>query len=344
MLSTAVRDAAPYKTVMTHGFVVDKDKKKLSKSAAGGGKPVEAKYFYGKYGADIVRLWVSSVDWQNEVPFGEELFQQIAEPYRRIRNSLRILLANLYDFDPKKHAVSNEQFSLLDRWALQRLHQVTTACRKAYEDFEFRRVFNELNQFCTVDLSALYVDITKDRLYCEAADSPKRRATQTAMHRIFESFVTLAAPILAFTADEAWEFAGHKTSIHLEKFPDPDPDFAGTDAIEAVNQMLRLRDAVQGRIEESIQAGVFNKNERAAVTIGLAKEDPARELSGEELVEFLRVSSCQIKVSKAKVTPVVEAVETSHPECPRCRRSLPVGPDQLCQRCSDVVQQCGVNA
>ncbi len=347
MLSVAVRETAPYKTVMTHGFVVDKDKKKLSKSAAGGGKPVEAKYFYGKYGADIVRLWVSSVDWQNEVPFGEELFQQIAEPYRRLRNSLRILLANLYDFDPKKDAVTSEQFSLLDRWALQRLHQVTVACRKAYEDYEFRRVFNELNQFCTVDLSALYVDITKDRLYCEAANSPKRRATQTAMHRIFESFVRLAAPILAFTADEAWEFAGHKESVHLEQFPDPDPEFAGTDAIEAVNHLLRIRDAVQAKIEEAIQASVFNKNERAAISLGLAKGDPALELlrdRPEEACEFLRLSRCEAKLSRSKVLPQVKVTVTPDPECPRCRRSLPVGPDQLCQRCSDVVEACGATA
>jgi isoleucyl-tRNA synthetase len=343
MLSVAVRDAAPYKTVMTHGFVVDKDKKKLSKSAAGSGKPVEAKYFYGKYGADIVRLWVSSVDWQNEVPFGEELFQQIAEPYRRLRNSLRILLANLYDFDPKKDAVGADSFRLLDRWALQRLHQLTVACRKAYEEYEFRRVFNELNQFCTVDLSALYVDITKDRLYCEAANSPKRRATQTAMHRIFESFVRLAAPILAFTADEAWEFAGHKDSVHLETFPDPDPEFGGTDAIDAVTQLLRIRDAVQTKIEEAIQAGVLNKNERAAISLGLAKGDPALELleeRPEEVCEFLRVSRCEAKVSRAKILPVVTVETTPDPECPRCRRSLPVGSDQLCRRCSEVVEQC----
>lgn len=341
MLSVAVRGAAPYKTVMTHGFVVDKDKKKLSKSAAGGGKPVEAKYFYGKYGADIVRLWVSSVDWQNEVPFGEELFQQIAEPYRRLRNSLRILLANLSDFDAAKDGVDAEGFGLLDRWALQRLHQVTVACRKAYEEYDFRRVFNELNQFCAVDLSALYVDITKDRLYCEAAGAPKRRATQTAMHRIFDSFVRLVAPILAFTADEAWEFAGHKESVHLEKFPDADPGFAGTEAIEAVNHLLRLRDAIQPKIEEAIQSGLLNKNERAAISVELAKEDPVLGLlrdRADEVVEFLRVSRCVGKVSKAKVLPVVTVEVTPDPECPRCRRSLPIGADELCPRCSEVVR------
>jgi leucyl-tRNA synthetase len=157
MLSVAVRDKAPYKAVMTHGFVVDQDKKKISKSEAKkSGKPVDAAYFYDKYGADILRLWVSSVDWQNEVPFGEDLFKQTAEPYRRFRNTLRILLANLNDFDITKDGVGPEAMTLLDRWILERLHQVVTECREAYAAFEFRKVFNTLNQFCAVDLSALY--------------------------------------------------------------------------------------------------------------------------------------------------------------------------------------------
>jgi isoleucyl-tRNA synthetase len=344
MLSVAVRGAAPYRTVMTHGFVVDKDKKKLSKSAAGGGKPVEAKYFYGKYGADIVRLWVASVDWQNEVPFGEDLFQQIAEPYRRLRNSLRILLANLYDFDPDRDTVGNDAFRLVDRWALERLGEVTAACRKAYDEYDFRRVFHELNQFCATDLSATYVDVTKDRLYCDAADAPRRRATQTAMHRIFDALAKLLAPILAFTADEAWEFAGHASSVHLERFPDPDPAFAGSAARDTMARFLRLRDTVQPRIEEAIQAGTFNKNERARVAVTVPEDDPWLRLDDAEraeLLDVLRVSECGFAVGAALE---VQVTETAHPECPRCRRSLPVGADGLCGRCSEVVEAFEVPA
>jgi len=209
MLSLAVRDAEPYKTVMTHGFVVDLDKKrKLSKSEAEkAGKPIDARHFIGKYGADIVRLWVSSVDWRNEVPFGEELFKQVAEPYRRIRNTLRILLGNLHGFDPEKQRVAPGDMPLLDRWILERLHEVVGECRKAYDAYEFRKVFNQLNQFCTVDLSAIYIDALKDRMYCDAPDSLRRRASQTAMHDVFSALCRLLAPVLAFTADEAWEHA-----------------------------------------------------------------------------------------------------------------------------------------
>ncbi len=345
MLSVAVREKAPYRTVMTHGFVVDQDRQKLSKSKGGGGKPTEAKYFYGKYGADIVRLWVSSVDWQDEVPFGEDLFKQIAEPYRRMRNSLRILLANLYDFDPNS-ALPASDLTLVDRWILQRLHQVTAACREAYDQFEFRRVFHEINQFCTVDLSALYVDLTKDRMYCDAPDSPRRRSTQTAMHEILESLTRLIAPVLAFTADEVWEFAGKeyagsRKSVHLERFPEPNPDFAGTDAIDAVKELMTIRDAAQARIDEAIKDGLFRKRERASVTIGLKKKDPAYALlekHRDEALEFLMISNFELKVSRAKFTPVVSVTETAHAECPRCRRSLPLADGTLCERCASVLE------
>lgn len=342
MISVAVKGEAPYRSVLTHGFVVDQDKKKLSKSEAEkAGKPIDAAHFYNKYGADILRLWVSSVDWQNEVPFGEDLFKQTAEPYRRFRNVLRILLANLYDFDADTDSVCDENLTLVDRWILERLNQVVKECRAAYGEFEFRKVFNTLNQFCAVDLSALYVDITKDRMYCDAADSPRRRATQTAMHRVFEDLVRLLAPILAFTADEAWEFAGHGESVHLETFPEPDPAFAGSEATEQVEQLTRIRDAAQISIDEAIKANQFRKRERAALEIALASDDPARAALEEtrDALEFLMVSRFQLADGEAE--PRATVGETDDPECPRCRRSLPIGGNEnhpdLCNRCGDVL-------
>lgn len=341
MLSVAVRGHAPYKTVMTHGFVVDQDKKKISKSAAGkAGKPVDAAYFYDKYGADILRLWVSSVDWQNEVPFGEDLFKQTAEPYRRFRNTLRILLANLYDFDAAKDAVRPGDLTLVDRWILERRNEVITECREAYEAFEFRKVFNTLNQFCAVDLSALYVDITKDRMYCDAPDSVRRRASQTTMHLVFESLVKLIAPILAFTADEAWEHAGHKTSVHLETFPEADPAFAGGEATAAVEQLGRLRDLAQVAVDAAVKGDAFKKRERAAVEFTLPADDPARALLGEapeEALEFLMVST--LALSETPGDAAASVCVTAEAECPRCRRSLPVSAATgLCQRCDDVIR------
>lgn len=339
MLSVAVTGKAPYKTVMTHGFVVDQDRKKLAKSSAGkSGKPVNAEYFYSKYGADILRLWVSSVDWQNEVPFGEDLFKQTTEPYRRFRNILRILLANLNGFDPAEDSIGDSELTFVDRWVLERLDEVVAECRSAYENFEFRKVFNTLNQFCTIDLSALYVDITKDRMYCDAVDSSRRRSTQTAMQRVFDAVVKLLAPILAYTADEAWEHAGHVGSIHLETFPESDPAFASGEATQVVEQLLRLRDLAQVAIDAAVKADEFKKRERAAVVFQLPIDDPARTLleeHPEEAREFLMISSCSIEDAKGGASARV--AETRDPECPRCRRSLPVGESGLCDRCASVL-------
>jgi isoleucyl-tRNA synthetase len=342
MLSTAYRGTAPYKSVLTHGFVVDKDKKKLSKSEAEkAGKPIDAAHYYNKYGADILRLWVSSVDWQNEVPFSEDIFKQTADPYRRFRNVLRILLANIDDFDSAKDATT--EFTLLDRWILERLNKVTAECIAAYEKFEFRKVFSGLNQFCTNDLSAIYVDLTKDRMYCDAENSPRRRAAQTAMARVFESLCHLIAPILAYTADEAWEHYGKEIgSIHLQKFPTPDPDFAGTEATEKVDKLLKLRGTIQQDIETARQAKSIGSNNEASVTLTLPEgaETPESLLGDWDAVqEFYMISELAIATGPeitAAVTP------TAHAKCNRCWRHLPsVGKnpkaDDLCDRCAEVV-------
>src|SRR5215469_12315810 len=241
MTSIALNNRAPYKSCVTHGFVVDLDGKKLSKSGTYE-KPTAADHFVGKYGADLLRLWASSIDYTTDVPFSEEIFTRLGDTYRRIRNTLRILLGNLYDFtphpslSPSRGEVENdsapatshlspgrgenegEGFTLVDRWILERLDEVIATCRSAYENFEFHKVYHALNQFCAVDLSSLYIDITKDRMYCDAPGSPRRRATQTAMREIFDALCSLLAPVLAFTAEEAWRYSD-TTSVHLQEFP-----------------------------------------------------------------------------------------------------------------------------
>ncbi|MDB6079979.1 MAG: isoleucyl-tRNA synthetase, partial [Akkermansiaceae bacterium] len=281
MMSVAWRDKAPYKSVLTHGFVVDKDKKgKLSKSdAEKSGKPIDAAHYYNKYGADIVRLWVSSVDWQNEVPFSEDIFKQVAEPYRRLRNTLRILLGNLDGFDPEMDRVAPSHMPLLDQWILERLNAVVTECRKAYETYEFRKVFNALNHFCTAELSAVYIDATKDRMYCDAKNSVRRRASQTAMFDIFSALSRLLAPILAYTADEAWDHASFTSgSVHEQDFPEPDAAFTTGEATVRVNRLLEIRRVVQTAIEEQIQAKAFKKNNEAAVTLVVPAGEPVYDL------------------------------------------------------------------
>ncbi|MEN9974497.1 MAG: isoleucine-tRNA ligase [Verrucomicrobiota bacterium] len=335
MLSVGYRGVAPYKTVMTHGFVVDKDKNKLSKSdAEKSGKPIDAAHFYNKYGADIVRLWVSSVDWQNEVPFGEDLFKQVAEPYRRLRNTLRILLGNLDGYQLTTQPV---HFTLLDRWILERLHEVVAECRKGYETYEFRKVFNALNQFCTNDLSAIYIDATKDRMYCDAVDSPRRLATQAAMFEIFTAIAKLLAPILAFTADEAWEHAAFTTgSVHEQAFPVADPAFAPGEASRMAGRLFELKYVIQTAIEACIQAKEFTRNNEAAVeiTVPVTDQDLLPRLNERAFAsEFFIIAELT-----ATVGPVLTATarKTAYGLCPRCRKHEPLGTNGICQRCDEV--------
>jgi isoleucyl-tRNA synthetase len=340
MLSTAYRGHAPYKAVMTHGFVVDKDKKKLSKSEAEkAGKPIDAAHFYNQYGADIVRLWASSVDWQNEVPFGEDLFKQVAEPYRRLRNTLRILLGNLDGFDPK-FQISNFKFQipLLDQWILERLHTVVKECLTAYESFEFRKVFNSINQFCTTDLSAIYIDALKDRMYCDAPDSPRRLASQAAMYEIFSSITRLLAPILAYTADEAWEHAAFTNDcVHEQDFPTANPAFAPSQISKDVERLFQIKAVIQTAIEAKIQAKEFTRNNEAAISLTLPASDAhlLEKLSNRDFAtEFFIIA--ELTVTEGTELAAA-AAKTGLPLCPRCRKHEPLVESGLCARCDAVV-------
>ncbi len=343
MTSVALTGHAPYKTVITHGFVVDKDtKKKVSKSdqgTAGYKKPMEADYFVGKYGADIVRLWAASVEFTNDVPFSEDGFTRTSEAYRSFRNIFRILLANLSGFTPEQASLAGA--TTVDRWVLSKLQGVIATARTAYEAYDFRRVFEVVNQFCTVDLSSLYVDITKDRMYCDAANSPRRRATQTVMHACFEAIAKMLAPILAYTADEAWEFVGHTTSIHIEHFPEADPALRDEALETEVEEWLKLRAAVmQQAIEPARQAKTIAKSLEGSVTLEVA--DAARaalEAKRAELEEFFIISDLILIPGPE---PRATVARSSHQGCARCWRFVPsvgtiLAQSELCDRCADVV-------
>ncbi|MEK0451022.1 MAG: isoleucine-tRNA ligase [Verrucomicrobiota bacterium] len=340
MTSVALTGAAPYKTVITHGFVVDKDtKKKVSKSDQGQGgykKPMEADYFVGKYGADIVRLWAASVEFTNDVPFSEDGFARTSEAYRSFRNVLRILLANIADYDGGGTAGA----TTVDRWILSKLQGVISTCRAAYEAYDFRRVFETLNQFCTVDLSALYVDITKDRMYCDAAKSPRRRATQAVMQACFESVAKLLAPILAYTADEAWEFSGKTTSIHIEKLPEANSSLRD-EALEAkVDEWLKLRAAIyQQAIEPARQSKTIAKSLEAAVVLELddASHGTYSAYSPNEhaeLEEFLIISELSLSKSASIGARVAKSAQA---QCPRCWRHQPLTSKGVCGRCDEAL-------
>jgi isoleucyl-tRNA synthetase len=341
MTSIALYGDAPYKTVVTHGFVVDKDtRKKVSKSEQGTyAKPMNAEHFVGKYGADIVRLWAASVDYQNEVPFSEESFKGLAEAYRSFRNILRILLANLFDFDPTK--ASLEGATTVDRWMLSRLQDVIVTCRAAYAEYDFRKVFQTLNQFVTVDISSLYVDITKDRLYCDAANSPRRRATQTVIAQVLDGLARLLAPILVFTADEAWQFTGKSTSVHLETFPEPDPALRDQDLEAHFEQLLQLRGKIGQAVEVARNEKSIGNALEGAITLQIADPALAEKLAPQttELEELFILSDLTVAAGPETNARVIRTSRTKCARCWRHRADVGKNPAQpeLCERCAEVV-------
>ncbi len=341
LTSIALNSRAPYKICVTHGFVVDLDGKKISKSGTYD-KPTDAGHFVNRHGADLVRLWASSINYTDDVPFSEEMFTRLGDTYRRIRNTLRILLGNLHDFavagggDPGRPAPSLPAATLTDRWILERLNEVIRECRSAYQAFEFHKVYHTLNQFCAVDLSSLYIDITKDRMYCDAPASPRRRATQAAMKEIFDALCKLLAPILVFTAEEAWRYSTAHGSVHLQEFPEAqDRHREATDKIE---QLLRLRGVIGQAIERARQEKLIGNALEAAVVLH-SDSDVTTKIDKEELEEFFILSDLTVHQANEASASVMK---TTHKKCARCWRHREyVGTSQahpdLCDRCESVV-------
>src|SRR5213080_2055781 len=265
MTSIALNNRAPYKICGTHGVLFGLEGKKISKAGADE-KPTAADHFVGRHGADLVRLWASSIDYTDDVPFSEEMFARLGDTYRRIRNTLRILLGNLFDFDPKS-AVPLESLTLVDRWILNRLSEISVECQSAYTDFQFHKVYHALNQFCAVDLSSLYIDITKDRMYCDAPDSPRRRATQFAMREVHTALCRWLAPILPFTAEEAWTYTGAAASVHLEQFPEDLGKWRNRDVHNRMSQATDLRNSVMQEIEKARQKKLIGNSLEAEVVL-----------------------------------------------------------------------------
>ena len=359
MTSIALNDRAPYKMCLTHGFVVDLDGKKISKSGTYD-KPMDAGHFVKKYGADLIRLWASSINFGDDVPFSEEMFTRLGDTYRRIRNTFRILLGNLSDFvaadavrDPGSAtpATATSAETLIDRWILDRLDHVIAECRNAYATFEFHKVYHSINNFCAVDLSSLYIDITKDRMYCDASDSPRRRASQFVMNKIFDALCRLLAPVLVFTAEEAWCYrpvAGvadpgprsaiaATNSVHLQLFPEPAG--ATDDTVgQQIDQLLRLRGVIGQALEKARQEKLIGNSLEARVILKCDRK-LISTISKEELEEFFILSDLIIE-DATELSATVD--KTPFAKCARCwRHRESVGqsrahPD-LCDRCEKVV-------
>jgi isoleucyl-tRNA synthetase len=242
---------------------VDADREKISKSKQHQGgyeKPQTAEVYVKKWGADIVRLWVASQDFRNDIVVSEERINKVGETYRAIRNALRYQLSNLFDFDPAKHAVPDDRLTGLDRWILGEFSKLEQEIIKAYDNYEFHVVYQKVSQFIAVELSSIYHDVIKDRLYTDAANSPRRRSTQTALHRLVTGLCQMLAPILAFTADEAWEFVPGKPaeSVHEANW-EPKPFAVSETESGTWKELFQIRNLILPELEKGRQAKIIGK-------------------------------------------------------------------------------------
>jgi isoleucyl-tRNA synthetase len=265
LVGAAIEGGAPYREVVTCGFILNEAGDKMSKSAGNALSPQDV---IKQSGADILRLWVSVSDYTTDIPFGPQILSRTSEAYRKIRNTARFLLANLSDFDPATDAVPADQLQPLDRWILDRASRAVARCREAYENYEFHVVYHRMLELCTVDLSQIYLDASKDTMYCDGTSSPERRSAQTAMYEVLLGLVTVIAPILSFTADEIYEaMPGQKeVSVHLAEVPKLDSLLPAAEA-EEWGRVLKLRDAVLAVLERARAGKQIGQSLEADITL-----------------------------------------------------------------------------
>jgi isoleucyl-tRNA synthetase len=348
LIGVGTRGSAPYRQVITHGFTIDAQGRKISKSM---GNDVDTQKLISSYGAEVLRLWVSMVDYRDDMPFSDEMVKRVAEAYRKVRNTCRYLLSNLYDFDPGKDAVPEARLEELDRYALTRHRQLLARVLEAYDAFEFHVVYHQLVQYCAADLSSFYLDVSKDRLYCDAPDGVRRRSSQTVLHRMAADLARLMAPILPMTADEVWEAVpGTETSsVHLALFPRLDGPVEERKGWAA---LLDVRAVVTKALEEARAAKRIASSLEARVEVAAppAVLEPLREYQSQgrvfpgNLANLFIVSEVVLTDAGGPVTVGVERARGA--KCERCWTysenvgKLPAHP-AVCERCAAVLEGLG---
>jgi isoleucyl-tRNA synthetase len=349
LCAVGTRDAAPYRMAATCGWTLDEQGRAMSKSLGNGVDPVDIAQ---RLGAEIVRLWVASVDFREDVAASENLMQRVSQTYVKLRNTFRFLLSNLNGFEPEKHAVAWERMLPLDQYMLTRTRELTEKILGWYDDFEFHRIYHALNEFAVAELSQLYIDAVKDRIYTFAPDNPARRSAQTVLWMIAEALVRLVAPLLSFTADEIWRYlppVGNRLpSVHLELFPKPENLAATIDAglMSDWQSLLAMRDEALKSLEEARKAKLIGK----ALDARLLLEVP--EAMGPLLARYQGSLKELLNVSQVEVVPgtgnelVVTTLPAEGKKCERCwNYSVHVGEDRrwptVCERCSAALDQIG---
>jgi len=337
--SVLTRGKAPYKEVVTHGFIVDKDGYKMSKSM---GNVVDPYELMKKSGADILRLWVAYEDFSQDISYSDESYVRVTEAYRRIRNTFRFILGNISDFNPETDTVPYNELRNIDHWFLSRLHQTMTDIKSAYDSFEFYKVFHLAHNFCSVELSSLYLDIAKDALYTSKKTSKERRGIQTVMYQTSDSILRLLAPIMPFTTEEIWGYmpATKVESIHLATMPEPKKECINLELEEKWSKILTLREETSKVLEEKRKNKIIGHSLDADIKLVVPKDTlEAIKTSSVELSSIFIVSNVELKEG---TTPSIHVEKSSFNKCARCwQYKKEVGTiknnEELCKRCSEAI-------
>jgi isoleucyl-tRNA synthetase len=346
LTSVGAYDAAPFESVLTHGFIVDGDGRKMSKSLGNVISPIDV---IQKSGADIVRLWVASADYGQDVNISDEILERTSEAYRRIRNTFRFLLGNLSDFHAEKDAVDWADMPELDRFALVQLADLTDRVTRSYDEWRFHQVYRGIYDYVVTDLSAVYLDVVKDRLYAEAPDGAARRSAQTVLAAILGSLVRLLAPVLTFTCEEVWHFMPAEMrdakSVQLTEWPQLTPPAQEADKLRAEYALvLEVRDEVMRALEQARNDKLVGKSQEASVTVTAPPDAlAALEARGADaLAELFIVSSVDVRPGDEIAVQVSPAAGE---KCPRCWNHRTLGVDavhpEVCERCAAVLTRIG---
>ena len=343
VVGVSTKGESPFRQCVTNGWMLDEQGRTMHKSW---GNVIAPQEIIGRDGADVLRLWVSSTDYFEDVRLGKEILKRVGDAYRRIRNTYRFLLANLYDFDPSSDRVAYAEMLEIDRWALHRLQMLVRDVTQAYEGYEFHKVYHSVHDFCAADLSAFYLDVLKDRLYTSAPKSLQRRSAQTALWEILSAMVRIMAPILSYTAEEVWRYMptdGREVSVQLAEFPRVNADYVDEELSARWEKLLDVRDEVYRHMEEARTTGVIGKPLEALVALEAAS--PLYELLlayRDQLASIFIVSQVRLEKGEAPLQVSVQPAEGKR--CARCWLVLPtvgrhaVHPS-LCARCAEVVTE-----
>ena len=347
LTSVVYKGTAPYKAVCTHGWVVDGEGKTMHKSLGNGIDPSE---ITDQYGADILRLWVASSDYHSDIRVSKAILGQLSDAYKKIRNTARFILGNLCNgegFDPDTDCVSDDKLTELDKWALMRLDALIGRVNEGYNSFDFHIAYHALHNFCAIDMSSFYLDIIKDRLYCEPEKSELRRAAQTTMYRVLSAIARLSAPIISFTAEEIWQFMPHssaddKQSVFLNQMPEKSGIEFTSEFVDRWNFIYSTRETVNKVLEEKRNEKFIGKSLEAEIIVHSSEADYDRYADiADHLSDILIVSGVTVEKSEGETT--FEVVKAKGEKCERCWcYSITVGEDSehptLCKRCAAAIR------